>query len=683
MPQAVAFAVVTFIGLTGTTATIATAVISAAVTIGISLGISALSQALLGNKNQGAAPSDRQFVTKSTVTPRVRHYGRVRTAGAQVFAIAVGGIFYRVLAHGHGKIDGIEKYFLDDREVQIDPSGYVTTDDYQYGGRSRVKIETRDGRDDPAHYASLYAAVPEWEPDHLGKGVFHSLTAFEQVDQSAFLDMYPSAENTIFKVEFRGAQVYDARNDSTVWSDNAALCIRDLLTHADGFGMPEAWLDASAWNAAADDCDDAIPLAAGGTEPRYRLSQSYSFDQRPADVLQAMQAACNGKFLIGSNGGIVLSVGKWQDPSFAITSSMIESYVIDGGNESPDSANIIRAAYVSPEHGYTEQDADPLEDAAAAAMVGAKPRELSLLSVPSHAQARRLMKQALAMSNPDWRGTVVCNLAALPVLSHRFVTIELSDLGLAFPVEVMGTEMRIAEGGIVSGVTVTFVAMSSHAFAWSTDEEGRAPEIAPDIETDGDIAPPSGVSVTIEPRSGGVGTYPVAAFAWTGTLDYQTVEVQAQIDGATQWVSIGQSEFGDLELETGALLDGSSYVFRLRTVSNSKNSAWVVLAAVVAAVDPDAPDAPSALSTTRTGSDVDIAWTQPSSTNTYGARVYRGTSSDPAAAVQVAQVVLGPSGSGLYADDGVAAGTYWWWVAAINGSGIESARTLAGTETIN
>lgn len=680
MPQAVAAAIIGFIGLTGTAAAIATSVLSFAITVGAALGINTLTQSLSGKNS--VPPSDRQFITRSTVTARVRHYGRVRVAGAQIFAIAVSGIFYRVLAHGQGKIDGIEKYFLDNREITIDGSGYVTNAEYQYRGRSKVKIETRDGGDAPSHYASLGAAVAEWTSDHLGKGVFHSLTAFEQVDQSKFLDMYPSAENTVFKVQFRGAQVYDSRTASTAWSANSALCIRDLITHADGFGMPTSWLDQAGWNAAADDCDDPIPLYAGGTEPRYVLSHSYSFDQRPADVLKTMLASCNGKFLIGNNGGLVLSVGRWVEPTFTIESSMIEGYYLESGNESPDSANIIRSAYVSPEHGYTEQDADPWEDAVNVTLMGAKPVDIPLLAVPSHSQARRLMKQAAALANPEWKGTVVCNLAALPVLSHRFVNLQLIDLGLTFPVEVAGAELRIADGAILTGVSVTFVAMSSNAFSWSASDEGRAPEVAPEVDDGGAIAVPSSASVTVEARSGGLGPYPVAVFEWSGTLDYQVVEIQAQIDGSAQWVAVGVSGYGATSFETGALINGSTYVFRLRTVSNARNSDWVTLAPAFAATDPTAPGVPTGLSTSPSGSDVGIAWTQPSDANTYGARVYRNTANNSATASKIVQLVIGPSASGSYTDESLAAGTYWWWVAAINGSGVESTRTLAGTETI-
>lgn len=643
--------------------------------------MSAFAQSLQGKSSP--KPSDRQFIIRTGVASRGRHYGRCRVAGTQVYAVAVGGIFYRVLAHGHGQIDAVERYFLDNREVTIDGSGYVTEDRYKYSGRSRVRIETRDGTANPVHYASLFEASASWTPEHIGKGVFHSLTAFEQVPQDIFLDMFPSAENTVLKIEFRGARVVDVRSGAVQWSDNAALCIRDFLTHEDGFGMPAEWLDVDAFKVAADICDEGVPMSIGGTEPRYRVSLSYTYDERPVDVLSRMLAACNGKFLLGDDGRLALSVGVWRAPEFTIDGSMIEGYAIDGGSDGPETANIIRAAYTSPDHGYTEQDADPWENAADVTLRGAKVADIPLIAVPSHTQARRLMKQAAAIASPEWRGTISCNLAALPVLSHRFVNISLPDLGLSFTAEISGTEMRIADGNVVTGVTVSFISTDAQSFAWSTSEEGRAPEVPPDEDDeDATIQPPAGVTVVIEARTSGALEYPVAVVSWDTVPDWSSVEIQAQIDGSSSWTEIAQSELGAGSVETPPLVDGASYSFRARVMSLFRSSAWVGVGTYTAAVDPVAPGVPTSLSATATGSDVDIDWTQPSSANTAAARVYRNTADSAGVATLIATVTGGASASLTYTDAGVAAGTHWYWVAAVNGSGVESARTPAGSVTI-
>ena len=675
MPQAIAVAIVGYIGVTGTAAAIATAAISAAITVGISIGVSMLAQSLMGQKTP--KPSDRQFMIRSSVSPRVRHYGRVRTGGTQVYATAVDGKFYRVLAHGHGQIDGIEKFYLDGKEVAVGSDGFVTDDKYQHGGRSRVKIETRDGGADPAHYANLGAAAAVWNSDHLGRGVFHSLTTFEQVPQSKFLDMFPSAENTVFNVLFRDSDVEDPRSSTVAWSENSALCVLDVLAHPDIFAIPRDWIDLAALSAAANHCDTEIPLAAGGTEPRYRTSASYFYDQRPADFLAAMLAGCNGKFLYGEGGRLALDVGVWTEPEFVVDASMIESYTLDGGNEGPDTSNVIRAAYVSPEHGYTEQDADPWENAADVALRGAKVGDVPLLTVPSHSQARRLMKQAAALAAPKWRGTLSCSLAALPVLSYRFVRISLSDIGLEFTAEIDGTELRIADGNVLTGVTMSFVSMDQAAFDWVPDEEGRAPEVPPVEDDSVIVSPPSDVVVAIEYRTTG-GPHHVAVISWGEVPDYVYVEVQAQINGSDTWTALVMGEAGALSAETPPLINGATYAMRARSVSLSRTSEWISIGTFAI----DAPTAATALSVGVVTDDATVAWTQPASASADAARVYRGTTSGSATATLIATVSGGPSVVLSYIDSDLAAGTYWWWVEAINASGVGAGRVLAGTATV-
>lgn len=427
-------------------------------------------------------------------------------------------------------------------------------------------------------------------------------------------------------MQVRGAIVFDPRTDSEAWSDNAALCIRDFLLHEDGFAMPAEWLDqsADAWPRAADDCDDEIDLAAGGTEPRYRISTRYTFDERPADVLARMMAACNGRFVFGDDGGLRMVVGKWQAPTFTISAGMIESYTLEGGNDGPDTVNVIHAAFKSPPHRYVEQDADPWRNESDVVLRGEKVGDLPLLAVPSHAQARRLMKQAAAAAAPEWRGTIAATLAALPVLSHRFVEVELADIGRTIVAEVQGA-MRVSDG-IVTGVTVDFMAIGPEAFAWdAATEEGRAPEVPPDMGSDGQIGAPTQFEADVEMRASGATTYPVAVFTWTGTTDYQQVEVQAQTSGSTQWVLMGIADYNELTLESPPLVDGQTYTFRARTLSGTKNSAWISIAPILITVDPIPPGALTGVTVTGGMGNAIVAAMAPNSANVATVAIYRNS----------------------------------------------------------
>ena len=53
-----------------------------------------------------------------------------------------------------------------------------------------------------------------------------------------------------------GKKLFDPRDDTTAWSDNPALCVRDYLTNSDyGLGEAAANIDDDQVEIAADVCD--------------------------------------------------------------------------------------------------------------------------------------------------------------------------------------------------------------------------------------------------------------------------------------------------------------------------------------------------------------------------------------------------------------------------------------------
>jgi hypothetical protein len=79
---------------------------------------------------------------------------------------------------------------------------------------------------------------------------------------------------------------------------------------------------------------------------------------------------------------------------------------------------------------------------------------------------------------------------------------------------------------------------------------------------------------------------------------------------------------------------------------------------------------------------VAVAFNLPSDANVAGARVYRNTVDDFATATRETTVYGGPSAA-LTADLVLPAGSYFFWVAAINGSGLEATEVATGSVTIS
>lgn len=463
---------------TGVTASI----IAEVVVIAVGLAISYLAQTLFSSKPAQPKPSDGQVIIKQAAGPRTRSYGRVKVAGTLVFANVSSGAYGRVIAMGSGEIDAVEEHWIDDHLCTLSGSA-VTSAPFAPAGASKAFIEWRQGEDAPALYSALNAAYPSlWTTDHLGRGIPSAFLVIHQVASEDMGNIFPRYGDTEYRQVQRAALVPDVSGGTLTapaWSDNAARIILDYLIHPDGLGLDPAWITnaAAEWTQAIADCDDVI-----GSELRYRISNTYTFAERPADVLTRFLVACDGSLFPTPGEGLVLRVGKWTTPTVTIDGDSIIGFSEFGrGRDVLSTANTIRARYTSPLHDYMETDADPWIDEADVAERGEFAVDLDLFCVPNHEQTRRLMKLAAARSNPNWVGTLQCNLVALPVMGERYINVVIPELGIAETFEVLGVQLVIIDGSILHGLTIRVASLSAAAYDWDVLREAGAPPPAPPV----------------------------------------------------------------------------------------------------------------------------------------------------------------------------------------------------------
>ena len=72
-----------------------TAIGGALLSIGLSFGLSYIANILFRPKPP--APEDVQQSTRQPLSPRTRHYGRVKASGVWIFAESKSGYFYKIL----------------------------------------------------------------------------------------------------------------------------------------------------------------------------------------------------------------------------------------------------------------------------------------------------------------------------------------------------------------------------------------------------------------------------------------------------------------------------------------------------------------------------------------------------------------------------------------------------------
>ena len=703
MPQTIAFLILPYIApyiaslsmslgaLTGIITAISYG-IQAIVTVGLTVAANMLAGALAPQPK----PQDRQSVIRQAAQPRFRSYGRVKIGGVLAFLSTKNGRLYRVIVTGQGEIDEVEEHWIDSNLIAIDGSGAVTSPPKYV---DRVTVQYKLGTASQTAYADLITEFPTlWSSDHKGNDIPHALIVCRQVKAEKFGEVYPRGEPLYRQVQ-RASKVWNPLDptqdpdDATTWkwSDNAALVILDYLTHADGLGLSRDFMTttmaADLWEDAINSCEEPIALASGGTEPRYRIWSSYGFDERPADILARFLSACDGIMAPTPDGGIAIRVGQWIDPVMTVGSDAIIAYDITHGRDILSTANTIRSQYTSPFHDYQAVDADPWTDDADVTARGEFIREVQFHAVPSHSQCRRLMKVAAKRANPSWTGTLTCNLSALPALGERFVTIEIDELGISETFEILNCQWALAEESTLRGVILTVASIDSTAYDWDeATEEGTAPAVPDDLEIGSTLDPPENFDVTIQQRTitggvvGAVGVLTWDDFA-ADLVDLLEVEARYKLTSETEWIAIPVATDA-VQTETGFLIDGEEYEFQVRTVSETgRVSDWTDSVTKTVTVDSSAPGSVTSLVATGGAGQVAISFTAPGSANFYRAAIYRNTTASQPGS-PFTYVYGAPSANLNYTDTGLAAGTYYYWVTAQNGSAVESAAAASGSVTV-
>lgn len=632
---------------------------------------------------EGPRPEDVQSTVRQATAPRARHYGLVKVAGPLAFFEAKEGKQHACVLLSQGEITSFEEHWLGDDLVTLDGSNFVNEEKYTHAGSKRVKINTTVGTDDQTAFADLVAAFPgDYTTDHRLRGIAAVHLSFQDVPADAFRAMYPQGAPA-YRGVIKAAKILDVRTGVTAWSDNAALVILDYCTHVDAMARPRELFDEDSFAAAADICDELVSLKEGGTEKRYRLSNTYRLNEPHADVLRRFLATCEGDLYLTPEGKFGLRVGVWEEPTVTIEDEHILSYQMERGVDALAAFNKLKLKYVSPQHDFQEQEAEAWENEDLILSTGEeKVEELSLLAVPSPSQARRLGKIASAKQNPEWRGVVVTTFGGgMRAFGDRNVTLKLSELEIEQTFRVLDFKMS----SDLTQCQLAVVSLSSSAYAWNALlEEGTPPAIPPDLPEATGVAEPEGFDAIagLRPVEGG-GSLVMAVTSWDEpSRDSISHEIEFRRIGETSWTRLSIPA-GTNTREVGPLASGDDYELRIRALSvTGVPSDWTDPIDMEATADGTPPAAPTGFSTTLLTNDVTINWTNPASTNFYVTRVYRSITNVFGDAVEIA-ALFGDRGEAKQCiDSDLAVDQYWYWIESFNASLVGSGEVGPETETV-
>lgn len=154
-----------------------------------------------------------------------------------------------IVAFSEGFIEEIEELFFDD--VSENDPKYLDHDD----NRQWLNIHRYNGGQIAADPQAV-ETIPNWTEAHDMKGLAY-----------CFIQLTVDPSHEVWRGEpqitaiIKGNKVYDPRTNSTEFSSNPALCLRDYLTNQTyGKGIPASRIDDSAFVVAANFCDELVEV---------------------------------------------------------------------------------------------------------------------------------------------------------------------------------------------------------------------------------------------------------------------------------------------------------------------------------------------------------------------------------------------------------------------------------------
>lgn len=683
MPQAIAQWVATKVVIAASTVVTGNAlsVVAAVAYYGTQIAVTAAIAAGVGALAGGTPDTETaKGSLKQPMPPRMRGYGRRRLGGAYLLWEAQGNKACDVIAwHSAGRVVGpVEQVWLHDNVVALTGGNFVVgSPDYGGGASDLIHVETRLGLDTETPYAGIIAALPGvWTEDHRADGIATLGADYRHAKKENLLADFPNGDPR-WSVTAWLSPVWDPRDESQTREDdsnhraesNLALQIMDFCCRPDGMAMDYATEIAPAlehWKGEADICDEAIPLKAGGTEPRYWGSGYYALPDDPQNTLDKMLAACDGRLLRDEFGVWRLWVGKVRTPTVWLTDEDIADYDIQGDAAAFDAVNELVPSFVSEAHKWTMIEATPWRDEADIALRGrVLSSSLPLEWVNSASLARRLAKRESARQLTPLRGALVGKLSCIRALGHRWIGVDLPDL------DMMQTVIECEKGGKTAfsraAVDLPFSVANPDVDEWDPETEEDGSGTAPDRPEFEDLDPPVLLSAT--PFADSLGETNGVRLSLMGSgpdRDDLTWYVRWRVAGD---ISFLVSEVTDeapgspFAGESGFVAAAASLEIGIGFETGGSTLKWSDALTINTTVQATTPP-PTDLTVEASGQEVAVSWRYPQTA--FGSvQVRRNTADDYEGAVDVGGLLTGGLGQvESLTDEGLAFGRYWYWVTA-------------------
>ena len=388
----------------------------------------------------------------------------------------------------------------------------------------------------------------------------------------------------------KGKKVYDPRTDSTAWSENPALCVRDYLSNTT-YGLKALsseindTTNAGGIAAAANACEVEVTLADNSsTEDKYTANGFTNFGASGQGVLEGLLSAMAGK-LSYTNGQFNVFAGTTQTPSLTITDDNLLAPVnVTTNANTGELYNTVKPVFVDAANNYVATDAPAYQDSTFLTedtpngVTNDKPNyvkqmEKQLPFTTTHTMAQRIGR--LALKNQRQSTTISClvdlSFMRLQPADWVYVTNErLSYSQKIFEVISINMEVIQSEEVPVLGVRLALKETASSIYAFATSDYAAAIAQGSDVSIGGyAMAAPSGLTI-------GTDTLDVDAFnmtsvtvSWTNSASSLVTgtEVQYKKNAGSTYFTHSTAGKGVTSVNiSGGMEMGVQYNFRIRHI---------------------------------------------------------------------------------------------------------------------
>jgi hypothetical protein len=584
-------------------------------------------------------------------------YGVRRVGGTRVFVHAEGGnkneFLYICLVLCEGEVQQISNIEIDNRAVT----------DSRYSGL--ISYQTFTGSDTQTA-SSLLSATSKWGSNHRLNGIAYIAIRLKW-DQDVFSGI-PDITALV-----QGKKVYDPRTATTVFTNNAALCIRDYLTNTRyGKGLATSEIDDTSFEDAADDIEAFTVTEYSGGPSGVQLFTLNAVIDTDDPIFQNLE-----KMLLGCKGFLPYQDGKYSlyiDQSQTAVMTLDQSTILDGisiqSEKKEDKFNRVICKFPNPDTDYQPDQAiwpDPgsseettfLAEDDGEVLID----EIDLETITSAYAARDFARIFCLRSRNALRVALTATSEALNLRVGDVVNITHSTPAwTAKPFQIESVALKYD-----GTVDLQCVEYDSTIYAYD-EAAAEATYDDTDLPDPFDVDAPSALSIS--PGAQILGDGSVNSFvniSWTASDDsfvsyYEVLVVGNEASFSNQTF---YEEVTGTSVRVNGLSSGLSYSVKVKAVNTLGVKSGELSGTFTAVGDTTAPGNPTNLTAQGGIQIVDLFWDNPSDNDLDVIEVRRSNDTTFGNAVDIGQT----KGS-TYADPRPAGvGTYYYWIRAKDTSG--------------